>query len=149
MIFFIFRRYVNVFSQKNSSLIISNHIQINTYISFSFFVVVTFLKYLAKNFQSILFECLPGLFSSIQFTLQLREADTARAIFKDNIALCNEVSERVVQHFVHCIETHGQHVQYLRFLQTIVKCEDNYIRKCQDVVMAEVSSVQLVIFTVS
>jgi len=67
----------------------------------------------------------------------LLEADTARAIFQDNIQLCNEVSERVVQHFVHCIETHGQHVQYLRFLQTIVKSEGNYIRKCQDTVMQE------------
>ena len=72
---------------------------------------------------------------------QLLEAETARAIFQDNIQLCNEVTERVVQHFVHCIETHGRHVQYLRFLQTIVKCEGTYIRKCQDTVMAEVRDV--------
>jgi inositol 1,4,5-triphosphate receptor type 1 len=70
--------------------------------------------------------------------LQLLEAETVRAIFQDNIQLCNEVTERVVQHFVHCIETHGRHVQYLRFLQTIVKSEGNFIRKCQDTVMAEV-----------
>ena len=44
-----------------------------------------------------------------------------------------------VQHFVHCIETHGRHVQYLRFLQTIVKCDSSYIRKSQDTVMSEVS----------
>ena len=72
---------------------------------------------------------------------QLLETETARAIFQDNIQLCNEVSERVVQHFVHCIETHGRHVQYLRFLQTIVKSEGKYIRKCQDTVMAEVGTV--------
>ena len=72
------------------------------------------------------------------FPWQLLEAETARAIFQDNIQLCNEVTERVVQHFVHCIETHGRHVQYLRFLQTIVKSEGNFIRKCQDTVMAEV-----------
>lgn len=49
------------------------------------------------------------------------------------------MTERVVQHFVHCIETHGRHVEYLKFLQTIVKSEGTYIRKCQDTVMAEVS----------
>ena len=61
-----------------------------------------------------------------------------QAIFQDNIQLCNEVTEKVVNHFVHCIETHGRHVHYLKFLQTIVKCEGQYIRKCQDIVMAEV-----------
>ena len=60
------------------------------------------------------------------------------AIFTDNKALCNEVTERVVQHFVHCIETHGRHVPYLKFLQTLVKAEGEYIKKCQDMVMAEV-----------
>ena len=44
---------------------------------------------------------------------------------------------QVVQHFVHCIETHGRHVQYLRFLHAIVKAESQYIRKTQDSVMAE------------
>lgn len=62
-----------------------------------------------------------------------------KAIFQDNATLCNEVDERIVQHFVHCIETHGRHVQYLKFLQTIVKAEGQYIRKSQDMVM-EVSS---------
>lgn len=59
-------------------------------------------------------------------------------MFQDNLQLCNEVTERVVQHFVRCIETHGRHMQYLKFLQTIIKAEGNYIRKCQDVVMSEV-----------
>lgn len=61
-----------------------------------------------------------------------------RAIFQDNVSLCNEVTDRVVQHFVHCIETNGRYVQYLKFLQTIVKAEGQYIRRCQDMVMAEV-----------
>ncbi|MEQ2193205.1 hypothetical protein XENOCAPTIV_026325, partial [Xenoophorus captivus] len=52
--------------------------------------------------------------------------------------LCNEISDRVVHHFVHCIETHGRHVQYLKFLQTIVKCDGKYMKKCQDKVMTEV-----------
>ena len=49
--------------------------------------------------------------------------------------MCNEVNEKVVQHFVHCIESHGKHVQYLRFLQTIVHTESQFIRRCQDLVM--------------
>lgn len=73
--------------------------------------------------------------------LQIREAQTVRAIFQDNSTLCNEVNEKVIQHFVHCIETHGKHVQYLRFLQTIVRAENSFIRKCQDMVMQEVCAV--------
>uniref|UniRef100_A0A8C1Y5S6 Inositol 1,4,5-trisphosphate receptor n=1 Tax=Cyprinus carpio TaxID=7962 RepID=A0A8C1Y5S6_CYPCA len=42
-----------------------------------------------------------------------------------------------LQHFVHCIETHGRSVHYLKFLQTIVKAENKFIKKCQDIVMAE------------
>ncbi|XP_035906343.1 inositol 1,4,5-trisphosphate receptor isoform X1 [Anopheles stephensi] len=65
------------------------------------------------------------------------EAETVCAIFKDNLNLCNEVSDKVVQHFVHCIEIHGRHVEYLKFLQTIIKAENQFIRKCQDMVMQE------------
>ncbi|XP_046406859.1 inositol 1,4,5-trisphosphate receptor isoform X3 [Ischnura elegans] len=67
----------------------------------------------------------------------IREAQTVCSIFQDNSTLCNEVNEKVIQHFVHCIETHGRHVQYLKFLQTIVKAENQFIRKCQDMVMQE------------
>ncbi|KAG8537344.1 hypothetical protein GDO81_024689, partial [Engystomops pustulosus] len=67
----------------------------------------------------------------------LLEAETMRHIFMNNYHLCNEISERVVQHFVHCVETHGRHVEYLRFLQTIVKADGKYVKKCQDVVMTE------------
>ena len=66
------------------------------------------------------------------------EAKTVCAIFKDNLQLCSEVSESVIQHFVQCIETQGRHVQYLQFLQTIVKAEGRFIRKSQDMVMKEV-----------
>ncbi|KAF4022699.1 hypothetical protein G4228_014783 [Cervus hanglu yarkandensis] len=68
---------------------------------------------------------------------KLLEAETMRHIFMNNYHLCNEISERVVQHFVHCIETHGRHVEYLRFLQTIVKADGKYVKKCQDMVMTE------------
>lgn len=67
----------------------------------------------------------------------IREAQTVCAIFQDNSTLCNEVNEKVIQHFVHCIETHGRHVQYLKFLQTIVKAENQFIRKSQGMVMQE------------
>ncbi|MEQ2229265.1 Inositol 1,4,5-trisphosphate receptor type 2, partial [Ilyodon furcidens] len=67
----------------------------------------------------------------------LLEAETMRHIFMNNNQLCNEISDRVVHHFVHCIETHGRHVQYLKFLQTIVKCDGKYMKKCQDKVMTE------------
>ena len=42
------------------------------------------------------------------------------AIFQDNAQLCSELSDKVVQHFVHCIETHGRHVEYMQFLQVPV-----------------------------
>lgn len=61
-----------------------------------------------------------------------------RHIFMNNYQLCNEISDRVVHHFVHCIETHGRHVQYLKFLETIVKADGKYVKKCQDKVMTEV-----------
>lgn len=70
--------------------------------------------------------------------VQLLEAETMRHIFMNNYLLCNEISDRVVHHFVHCIETHGRHVQYLMFLQTIVKADGKYVKKCQDKVMTEV-----------
>lgn len=71
------------------------------------------------------------------FFLKVLEAETLCSIFKDNLSLCNEVNDKVVQHFVHFIEIHGRHVQYLAFLQTIIKAENQFIRKCQDMVMQE------------
>ncbi|XP_061187353.1 inositol 1,4,5-trisphosphate receptor type 1-like isoform X2 [Saccostrea echinata] len=71
----------------------------------------------------------------------LLDAETMTAIFHDNKSLCNEVTERVIQHFVHCIETQGRHVPYLKFLQTVVKAEGEYIKKTQDMVMAELVNV--------
>nr|ASO75059.1 inositol 1,4,5-trisphosphate receptor (IP3R) [Bemisia tabaci] len=68
---------------------------------------------------------------------EIQEAQTVCSIFQDNSTLCNEVNEKVIQHFVHCIETHGKHVQYLKFFQTIVKAENQFIRRCQDMVMQE------------
>lgn len=48
------------------------------------------------------------------------------AIFKDNPVLCNEIGggggDKVIQHFIHCIESQGKRVEYLEFFQTIVGC---------------------------
>ncbi|XP_050733369.1 inositol 1,4,5-trisphosphate receptor type 1-like isoform X4 [Eriocheir sinensis] len=82
------------------------------------------------------------LYKSIDLFLNpgLLEAKTICAVFKDNSHLCGEVSERVIQHFIHCIETHGRHVQYLKFLQTVVKAEGQFLRRSQDMVMQELVS---------
>lgn len=74
---------------------------------------------------------------------QLLETQTCTAIFKNNVVLANEITDNVIQHFVRAIETNGRHVQYLKFLQTVVKAEDEFIRKTQDMVMAEVSHTKL------
>jgi inositol 1,4,5-triphosphate receptor type 1 len=73
-------------------------------------------------------------------TSDILSAKTLRSIYQNNYALCSEINERVVQHFIHCIETVGKHVQYLKFLQTIVKAEGQYIRRCQDMVMQEMEN---------
>jgi inositol 1,4,5-triphosphate receptor type 1 len=56
----------------------------------------------------------------------------------NNVQLCKTITEKHVQHFVHLIELHGRKVLYIKFLQTIVKAENQYIKNCQDIVMAEV-----------
>lgn len=61
-----------------------------------------------------------------------------RYIFNENLALCNEVTDRVIQQIVHSIEQHGRHVNYLKLLQTLLKAEGQLIRKTQDVIMSEV-----------
>ncbi|KAK2842102.1 hypothetical protein Q5P01_012302 [Channa striata] len=82
-------------------------------------------------------QCLLHKHLNLFLTPGLLEAETMRHIFMNNFYLCNEISDRVVHHFVHCIETHGRRVQYLRFLQTIVKADGKYVKKCQDKVMTE------------
>ncbi|XP_053618764.1 inositol 1,4,5-trisphosphate receptor isoform X3 [Plodia interpunctella] len=68
----------------------------------------------------------------------IREAQTVCAIFKDNATLCaHEGNEKVVAHFVHCMESRGRRPAYLRFLQTIVHADAQYIRRSQDLVMQE------------
>ena len=76
-------------------------------------------------------------------TQQLLEAETVRAIFLDNKALCSEVSTSVVQHFVRAT-ARCRHQQYIKLLQSIIKPKGSLIRKCQDMVMSEVSRFHLV-----
>lgn len=63
-------------------------------------------------------------------------------IFLNNYQLCSEISEAVPQHFIHCVATHGRHVQYLDFLHTIIKAEGKYVKKCQDMIMTEVRALR-------
>ena len=56
----------------------------------------------------------------------------------DNIALCNDASESLIQQIIHAIESGGKHVRYLQLLQTLLKAENQLIRKTQDTIMAEV-----------
>ncbi|NXF97233.1 ITPR3 protein, partial [Eubucco bourcierii] len=70
----------------------------------------------------------------------LLEAETMQHIFLNNYQLCSEISEAVPQHFIHCVATHGRHVQYLDFLHTIIKAEGKYVKKCQDMIMTELTN---------
>ncbi|KAM6454039.1 inositol 1,4,5-trisphosphate-gated calcium channel ITPR3 isoform 3-T3 [Liasis olivaceus] len=70
----------------------------------------------------------------------LLEAETMQHIFLNNYQLCSEISETVLQHFIHCLATNGRHVQYLDFLHTIIKAEGKYIKKCQDMIMTEITN---------
>lgn len=70
---------------------------------------------------------------------QEQEVETCCYIFMNNVQLCKTITEKHVQHFVHLIELHGRKVLYIKFLQTIVKAENQYIKNCQDLVMSEVS----------
>ncbi|XP_074833871.1 inositol 1,4,5-trisphosphate-gated calcium channel ITPR3 isoform X2 [Carettochelys insculpta] len=70
----------------------------------------------------------------------LLEAETMQHIFMNNYQLCSEINETVLQHFVHCLATHGRHVQYLDFLHSIIKAEGKYVKKCQDMIMTELTN---------
>ncbi|XP_041654917.1 inositol 1,4,5-trisphosphate receptor type 3 [Cheilinus undulatus] len=70
----------------------------------------------------------------------LLEAETVQHIFSNNYQLCSEISESVLGHFIHCLATHGRHVQYLNFLHTIIKAEGKYVKKCQDMIMTELTN---------
>ncbi|XP_026086465.1 inositol 1,4,5-trisphosphate receptor type 2-like [Carassius auratus] len=95
----------------------------------------TFLQYFCRdNPQN---QALVHKHLNLFLTPGLLEAKTMCDIFRNNYNLCNEISDRVVQHFVHCIVTHGRHVQYLSFLQTIVKADGKYVKECQCKVMNE------------
>ncbi|XP_077151617.1 inositol 1,4,5-trisphosphate-gated calcium channel ITPR3 isoform X2 [Ranitomeya variabilis] len=77
---------------------------------------------------------------SLFLTPGLLEAETMQHIFLNNYHLCTEIHETVLQHFIHCLATHGRHVQYLDFLHTIIKAEGKYIKKCQDMIMTELTN---------
>ncbi|XP_077567065.1 inositol 1,4,5-trisphosphate-gated calcium channel ITPR3 [Stigmatopora nigra] len=70
----------------------------------------------------------------------LLDAETVQHIFSNNYQLCTEISESVLQHFIHCLATHGRHIHYLNFLHTIIKAEGKYVKKCQDMIMTELTN---------
>ncbi|OQV23241.1 Inositol 1,4,5-trisphosphate receptor type 1 [Hypsibius exemplaris] len=65
------------------------------------------------------------------------EAKTVRAIFEGNFALCADVDESVIMHFVNCIENQGKHVEYIRTLQALVCAGGQFIKRVQDLVVTE------------
>ncbi len=78
------------------------------------------------------------------------EAETATFIYRDNTVLCNEISERLIQNFVHALEHQndgGSKVSYLKFLQTIAICDGHEIKKCQDIIMTEMMNSDIMNFT--
>ncbi|CAF0857142.1 unnamed protein product [Adineta ricciae] len=86
-------------------------------------------------------------FSDYQQISEEQEVETCCYIFMNNVQLCKTITEKHIQHFVHLIELHGRKVLYIKFLQTIVKAENQYIKNCQDVVMSElVSSDEVLMF---
>jgi inositol 1,4,5-triphosphate receptor type 1 len=68
--------------------------------------------------------------------------ETCCYIFLNNSQLCKTITEKHVQHFVHLIELHGRKVLFIKFLQTIIKAENQYIKNCQDIVMSEVIQIK-------
>lgn len=81
------------------------------------------------------------------------EATTATYIFKDNAMLCNELNERLIQNFIHALE-HQHHVgqqeskvPYLEFLQAICIIDGHEVKKCQDMIIAELMNSDIINFS--
>ena len=77
------------------------------------------------------------------------EATTATYIFKDNAVLINEISERLIQNFVHALEHQSvdeSKVPYLEFLQAICTIEGHEVKKCQDLIIAELMNSDIMHF---
>ncbi|CAF1170496.1 unnamed protein product [Adineta ricciae] len=86
-------------------------------------------------------------FNDYQQLSEEQEVETCCYIFLNNVHLCKTITEKHVQHFVHLIELHGRKVIYIKFLQTIIKAEGQYIKNCQDIVMSElVTSDEVLMF---
>lgn len=78
------------------------------------------------------------------------EAKTATYIFKDNSILLNEINERLIQNFIHALEHQNideSKVPYLEFLQTICVIDGHEIKKCQDMIIAELMNSDIMSFS--
>lgn len=78
----------------------------------------------------------------VHFPANEWEAATGAAIFQDNLALCQSVSERLVQNYTHGLESTSK-VIYLQFLQKICVCDGMEIRKNQDMILNELLQSEL------
>ncbi|CAF1314468.1 unnamed protein product [Adineta steineri] len=86
-------------------------------------------------------------FNEYQQLSEEQEVETCCYIFLNNVQLCKTITEKHIQHFVHLIELHGRKVIFIKFLQTIIKAENQYIKNCQDIVMSElVTSDEVLMF---
>ncbi len=70
---------------------------------------------------------------------QPEDVGTLTAIYKNNRELCSNVSEQLIQHVVHLIDSKERNVVFLDFLQTIMIRNDQPIPSSQDKVAQEVS----------
>jgi hypothetical protein len=93
--------------------------------------------------QKLLHECI----DFVNFPSNEWEAATGSRIFKDNLLLCNEVNEQLVQNYVQGLESqvsNGAKLAYLEFLQTICLVGDHPIKKNQDMIIAELVNSELI-----
>lgn len=79
------------------------------------------------------------------------EAQTATQIFKDNILLCNGITERLIQNFVHALEHENMDgeskIAYLEFLQTVCVVDGHEIKKNQDMIIDELMNSEIIHFS--
>lgn len=78
------------------------------------------------------------------------EATTATYIFKDNSILLNELNERLIQNFIHALEHQNvdeSKVPYLEFLQTVCIIDGHEVKKCQDMIIAELMNSDIMNFS--
>jgi hypothetical protein len=75
------------------------------------------------------------------------EAATMVAIYKDNVNLCNDLNERLVQNFIHALENQNldeSKIAYLEFLQNVCLTDGYEIKKNQDMILDELMNSEMI-----